>query len=529
MDKIATVSNSKTSLSSAQHQTPDALALQGTAAPDLPGMDRLLWHGAPDGFVTFAVKGAGGFRELVAVPVKALRADDQPWLPYLLPKLERDAYAGINPTYRTGVRTRTREVYKPAVIDGQHVEALTPQTSRSFIKPGTGGLRWPHRRSEDVRWLTACYVDVDGRSAETITDGPGSVANLLRAVHAELVPPPSFIIASGRGAWGFWQLVDERNPAEGVKRIGRAWHQPDTSCRASRYALSLHHAVNVALAARLQPIGADHATDAARLVRVLGSLNSASDTRVDVLPMLDSSGLMRAYTLSELAAWLHVPLMRGRPPKALQTTLQPVTEAQQQQRVAASRARCRKVYDALTQLAALRGGGFAEGHRNLGVFYLALHGQLAGLERGTVEAAAQQIASRCAGYGRDDFHAAQVRSLLQDAHRKAGRRRIPPAYATLVAALGITADEQTQIGLTARQQPRTRAATYQARHAAIAAIRARLGYTGTEAPSTRTMAQLVTEAGFPISHVSVARDYGRMGLIATGRRGRPQGQSSLPV
>ena len=372
--------------------------------------------------------------------------------------------------------------------------------------------------SEDARWLTACYVDVDGYRAAAATDGPGSIANLIRAFRSGLIPIPSWMVESGRGAWAFWALLDERNPAEGMTRIGSAWHQPDTACRASRYSLALHHAVNSALAERLRGIGADTVSDAARMVRVFGSINSKSETRVIVLPILTDEGVMQGYTLGELASWLKVPLQRGRPPKAIGAGAAVLTEAQQQQRLTAMRARCAKVYRALGTLAQLRGGGFEGGHRNLGVHYLALHGHLAGLPAADVEAQAQAIAERCAGYGADEFGALQVKALLRNAKRKASRPRVPPRYATLIAALGIGADEQARIGLTVPTQP-AQGAKQRERHAALEGIRARLGYT----PSCRVMASMLATAGHPVSHAIVALDYQRLGIMPEGRDGRPPG------
>ena len=118
---------------------------RSASEPDVRLMTELLWRGAPDGFIPFAVRGAHGFRELVSVPVKYLHHREQPWLPQLVERLPRDSYAGINPMYRCGIRTRQREVYRPAVIEGQHAEVLeralhaniaSRERADSFIRTG---------------------------------------------------------------------------------------------------------------------------------------------------------------------------------------------------------------------------------------------------------------------------------------------------------------------------------------------------------------------------------------------------------
>lgn len=502
-----------------EHEHPTITPLPAsTPGPDLPVVLQTIHRGTPDGYVVFARRhpARAGF-DFASVPVAALRAGEpQPWLPHLLDQLMADGYVSVSAFYRAGYRLREREEYRPAIIEGQHVEVLTTRTSIERIKRGTGGLRYPYREAAGARWLTACWADCDGYTVGL--DAPATIGGIIRAYRRGMIPPPSFIVGTGRGAWPMWQLVDARNPVEGSALIPSArgpghgvFHGPLTPLRASSYALRLHQAVNLALATRLQHLGADlMATDAARCVRVAGSINtSADDAVVEILPVL-IAGAMHVYTIEDLAARLGVALTPGR--RYVRGTL---SEAQRLQRHAAASARHRKVFMALLRLSRRRRGLRDGEGRHLAVYHLALAGLQAGIDRPSIEAATAEVAGAC----RPPLPAADRRASIRSAEKRArsARSARPVAYRTLVAAHGISAEEARTIGLTPRP-PRQRRRQTQGRLDAIEAIIAAQGHT----PTCRRMVRQLAEAGFTANVVTVSRDYQRLGYVSGDRGGRPK-------
>lgn len=504
-----------------------------SSGPDLPAVLDFFHPGTPNGKISFFRKPphSAEFLGIGAVDVRTLRTwregGPAPMLPGLLRQLLRDVHFTINAMVRSGVRIRDRHVWitEPVEIqlpgrpvEIQHAMVKTRRREIQRTKPGTHGLLYPHRAEADSKWLPQCWVDVDGYKAAEPTDGPGCVANILRAHRAGLIPTPSFILASGQGAWGFWQIVDERNPAEGTLELHGERHQANTPCRGSRYAIRLQHTINVALASRLAAIGADaQACDGARCCRVPGSRNSANDAIVEVLPVL-VGGAMRVYTLSDLESDLGlVRTLRGRPPKDVGPSKR--SEAQRTQQQEARRARHRRVYDAILKLSDLR-GGLDEHHRNYGLFYLALYGHLAGLPVANIERTVRATGHACRqdsnGRGITD---GQIRSILRSGATKSRQTYRGASYSTIAAHLGMTSQECSATGLVKRQRhvgpPRMAA-----REAAILTTIEQLGLTETTAPSSREMAALLRDLGIVTSHNAIAEDYRRLGLTSARRGGR---------
>ena len=117
----------------------------------------------------------------------------------------------------------------------------------------------PVRRVENVRQLRALYVDVDfymlNFSPEWV------IGHMETFIFGERVPEPNLIIHSGRGFVVVWLI----EPVPGKK------------------ALPLWQAVERHFAAQFRDIGGDpRATDAARVFRIAGSINSRSGAEVTV-------------------------------------------------------------------------------------------------------------------------------------------------------------------------------------------------------------------------------------------------------
>jgi hypothetical protein len=121
------------------------------------------------------------------------------------------------------------------------------------------------RNVRQLKSLRCCYVDIDGT-----TDLDAG----LDALRAAQMPAPSFAVFSGRGLHFYWLL--EPTPAQ---------------------ALPVWQRIQDALIKTLAPIGGDtKARDCARVLRLIGTKNSKSDTEVRGLILTDT-----VWTLHELA------------------------------------------------------------------------------------------------------------------------------------------------------------------------------------------------------------------------------------
>jgi hypothetical protein len=222
------------------------------SAPDL-SMIAVIHRGA-GGFVPFAAKPGGKFQHLFSieptsiptVPMEAVR------------HLQEDAYFGINGMSR-------------------------PARSRSKMVPTLPGA---YRQTEGLRYLNAAYVDIDVRDEGT--DVERTVTTLLSMVQAGELPPLSLLVRSGRGVWLLWLLQDTTTGGPPLA--------DDAAVRA-------YSDLERAIQRRLAHLGADSAaTDAARVMRVPGSVHSGTGQRVTFHPQPDQAGRLPTYTLADLAA-----------------------------------------------------------------------------------------------------------------------------------------------------------------------------------------------------------------------------------
>ena len=508
---------------------PQQLKLIPRLSPrvDLQTVLDLLHVGTPDtSWLAFTRKRGDKWEEYASVRLRQLRARaGQPWLSGLETALAHDGYVTINAMFRGGAELKHSIRRRNTIIEGQHVTAtpgpwapdVKPAAYLQRVKPGTGGLQYPYREAAGAQWLPAVWVDVDGYRATHPTDVRGTMANVMRAFDEGRIPPVSFLVRSGRGVWAFWLTVDDRNPTadEPAKILNGTSHTPQTPMRASRIALRLQQAINTALAERLKHIGADPAaTDAARCVRIPGSIHTGSGSHVEWWPLF-LDGRMPVYRLAELHADLGLTELAhqcGRRPKMIGPTL---SEAQQQQRVKACQARHRRVWDAILQLSA-NSGGLREGQRNNALFYLALSGHHAGITDAEIERTIHATARASQGFGGDDFSEAQVRSILKSASKKARATITGASFAKIAADIGLGEGEARAVGLYKRKRDPQRTANLVARAGAISEIID----TGGIVPSVRDMAGLLAARGVRASHQAVWNTYRLLGLKADGRAGR---------
>lgn len=172
------------------------------------------------------------------------------------------------------------------------------------------GLPDVWRKEKYLSRLNACYADIDcGRTAG---EEPGATLPSLEAqyrvellAHDGLIPQPSMIAHSGRGLYTLWLLQDERTPTLPPK----AWEE----------FIEPYKAINRALIARLREHGlpADVvAHDAARVVRIPGSIHRKAGKRVAFNIRFDENGRGFFYTLREMAAFFGILTTRAELPPA---------------------------------------------------------------------------------------------------------------------------------------------------------------------------------------------------------------------
>lgn len=271
----------------------DVKALDQTADNPALDVDTILTiHRDPRGHIGFVRKPAPGqqrldkygkprtFETLFSIPAGELRA----FLPGFAEWLASDSYFTVNAYYSAAPWQNT-----------------------------TTGLPDVRRRERDLSRLTACYCDVDCGRPESCE--PGAALEWRQAQHevetladAGTIPQPSIMARSGRGVYVLWLLRDEYDATTPPK----AWPEK----------LQLYKLCNRSLNAllRTHALPADRqAIDAARVLRVPGSVHSKSGRRVQYVVQLDQAGRGFVYTLSELATILQLAAPAAELPPATRT------------------------------------------------------------------------------------------------------------------------------------------------------------------------------------------------------------------
>lgn len=288
-----------------------ALAQADQESEPAPNLSMLqLIHGrAPDGYIALERKQANGEwdrRHRCFLPVKDLRE----FFPAIVEHFARDGYHGIS-VYYGAAKWTDQETGLPAqalkerrLADGR----IIPQHRMARCK-------------ENLRWLPACFTDLDcGRTLEEATEkGRPEFALSWRytaAAAGELmdlpdgdprkIPQASIIARSGRGLYLLWLLCDADNRRLPVRSLPKS-------------NVALMEAINKELNQRLLHLAADKGTfDATRVCRLDGGWNSLAQRRVTYLEQIppdiplghiqrDETGRHYIYTLAEMAAALRIP------------------------------------------------------------------------------------------------------------------------------------------------------------------------------------------------------------------------------
>lgn len=220
-----------------------------------------------------------------------------------------------------------------------------------------------------------------------------------------------------------WLLHDEQEPA----------HSP----RGWREKIELYKILNRELATRCRRAAADEAAiDAARVLRLPGSIHSGTGRRVTYVPQLDEHGMPYFYSLRQMAAFLEVDA----PERAFR---QPA-KALEGKRKNPKCGRGPAAYNARLAIEFLRlernAGGWPQGVRRRRLSLFAEIMRNAGRSRVEIEFAVRQMADRCRPPfpGEDDAQLEEiVRAVLEQP--EADRRHLRAA----VLAEGLKVDAET--------------------------------------------------------------------------------------
>jgi len=218
-----------------------------------------------DGYIGLCRKANDGWHNMAGVPVHQLRE----YLPQLLPFLLEDAYFTVNAAWK----------------------------AKPWSNADTG-LPVPCRRESDLRYLNACYVDLDIYKGGEPLGLWEAMSFIGKAQDENKIPPASIIGRSGRGVYMLWLL---NNGRQGAMQ------------RAFPAEIALYKRVNAAIQEvlhKLEPrLEVDPIKDAARVLRLPGSINSSSPTRDRVEFLIQATrgkGIAPSYSLAELAEELGV-------------------------------------------------------------------------------------------------------------------------------------------------------------------------------------------------------------------------------
>jgi hypothetical protein len=435
----------------------------------------LYLHRHQDGYIAFATERDGDdWRQLVSIRAGELET----WFPQFRDQLLRDSYCSINADWRLWRR-------------GEHGDSFG----------------YPLHRSDQLRYINACYVDLDyHKLGLKVGDVIGRVVNLQEAGQ---LPHASMIVRSGRGMWLLW-LVSDPNA-------------PDQSARAFPEKLDLYSRIQQAIIERLLPLGADPAArDATRHIRIPGSLHTESENTVEWwIQGADGSGY--TYTLPQLAELLQVT-----PTRRHGREIVAHNPAKRRGWVALNARRLRD----FNTLRSLR-GGFPEGCRNNAAKIYAWLLRVNGTPRYDLPGLVSAMGRECG----PKLSTAEIKDAWK--YRKLRWMRDQ----TISDWLGVTLAESAILeGLPPAMafrrpdepllEPMPREMQRRAvvdRRAAVTAIIAELGYI----PTVREMSVILTAKRLRGNHQTVFKDYKALGIrwerTREARAERRQDQTSLSL
>ncbi len=445
-----------------------ALVISGDTGAENMARIRLVWvnegpqvdpilgiHRGEDGFVSFSRKTQNGeWQEFASVRSDSLAT----MFPEFRAELMRDSYYTVNSFYR----------------------ARGP--NRNWPKLGA-----PYRKKEGLRYLNACYADLDCYKAGL--DYVKMAGVVLVAQSKGIIPRASIFAQSGRGVWLFWLLQDPNNPG----KPQRAW--PEKIALWKRIQKEIHD--------RLAVCGAD-AHDAVRVTRVPGSIHSGANQSVTYAWQPNARGQAVVYTLDDMA-------------KALGLTQFAVqTGAKRRGWLALQSGRLRQ----FDRLRAMR-GGFQEGCRNRALLLYVIFMLKNGFGENAVMDNARRFGAEC----RPPLSEQEIGGAVASA-KKAKQYRHRVTNQTISDWLQIRPEESAgleswkpassfRLPVIPEEERPTRKGRMKARRDAIKEIVA----DGDRVPSAREMVTLLREQySVSASHVTVEADYRALGIVSEAAR-----------
>lgn len=434
-------------------------------------------HRGGDGFIAFGKKDTADRW----VNLFSIRADELTGMfPSIQRQLTADAFFSVNAFYRG-------------------------QRWPSNVEPRLPGA---FRQSEGLRYLTACFVDIDCYKANR-TD-TAVIAKIVELQDGGTLPPASFIVRSGRGVWLMWILRDDKDPA----LPPRAWPER----------VIAYHAIQKALADRLAIFGTDAgASDPARVMRVPGSVNTKAKRPVKYYFQADDRCRGYTYSLIELADELGVEIQRTKATAAALTGDEK-TKADKRRGWRAMNQRRLQQFETLR---AIR-GGFSQGVRNnAALIYSRVLAALGHTDANRLDELSK-LADECTPKLSD----AEVRAALREGSK---RRRF--SNSGIADRLDVTPAESAKLqgwpparrfrGLLPDALPAaTKRERIQLRRDAIKDLIGK-----GNPPAQRTMVELLKGLGIDASLGTVNGDYQHLGIrsvaLTIGRPVKDAGQLSL--
>jgi hypothetical protein len=429
-------------------------------------------HRHNDGYIQLAIKSGD-----VLVPFLSIRADAlDSVLPALLKEREKNLFVSINASF---------------------CETWTSQGN---------GRGKPHSTAT-LRYLCACYADIDYYTKGLSFDLALAAIRELHAAGA--IPHPSVIVDSGRGMWLLWLLRDPRNAEHA--HLG-AW------CDNPRNHVQLYRSVQRVIIERLRHIGCDaQGNDAARHIRVPGSLHTGSESIVRWWWQCDAEGRRYIYTLRGMAVLMRIAIEPK--PRRSSTPIPSSDRKTAPKRRNGAIQQNRNLLSAFVALIEARGGGFSSGCRNHAIFVFALLLKKNRFTRSEALTRVIDVGRRC----RPVLPASECEATVKSAFRGKYRTR---GFASIADLFEITPEEADVMSRHTRSRfPHAtrfgpipdcargvsrRTQSQQRRHGEILRFVAEQGHV----PPLRDMQKRLAEAGCAVSHVTVRNDYVALRLSA---------------
>lgn len=284
------------------------------------------------------------------------------------------------------------------------------------------------RRTEDLSALNAAVVDLDYHRTGIALRWQEVVDVIESAVVDEIIPAPSLIVNSGRGAWLGWLLIAEDDSA-------RAPTAP-TSNRL--YLRKINDGIVAMIRGRFPQLGGDPSSaELTRCLRVNGSVNSKSGNFVRFFVHRTPWESPLTYTLDQLAADLDVrpPSFRREQRSFLRAALPKMGSRQKR---GGSTNLSRVLNGRLHEIEKIEQarGGFREGHRNYAALVIAVTLRTLHRSLGEIAAYVSDFAQRC----RPPLLDSEVRGATAE-------RRYRFKNATIANRLGISLEEADSLDL----------------------------------------------------------------------------------